>query len=273
VIKNFGGDYGAFLGKLGILKSYDIVFANLEGPASDKGEDVHNLYSFRMDPSVIPALRGAGIDILSVANNHIGDWGLIAYADTLARLRENEILYTGGGKNLLEAEQPAIIEKYGKKIGFLGLSDKGPNNMAVQDETPGLLLANSPDFDAVIKNASKQVDFLVVYFHFGEEYQAKHNERQGSLAHRAIDDGAKIVIGSHPHMIEDTEVYKNGYIAYSLGNFIFDQGFSADTMQGMLLKIKLKTNGEMSVEKNIIQLNKLFQPDKIIKGKEEKIKF
>src|SRR3989344_3895933 len=84
VLKNFNNDYSALFEKLKIIKESDIVFANLEGTVSDKGEDLRNLYSFRMDPAVIPALSGAGISILSVANNHVGDWGRIAYIDTLS---------------------------------------------------------------------------------------------------------------------------------------------------------------------------------------------
>jgi gamma-polyglutamate biosynthesis protein CapA len=137
----------------------------------------------------------------------------------------------------------------------------------------GILLANDSNFDQIIKNASKQVDYLIVAFHFGEEYKTKHNTRQETLAHKAIDDGAKIIIGSHPHVIEDTEVYKNGFIAYSLGNFIFDQSWSAPTMRGMLLEIKLNRDGSMITKKDIVQLNSVFQPNPLIKGKEEKIKF
>ncbi len=272
VNKNFGGDYSSLFEKLSLLQKNDIVFGNLEGPASDKGKDLGNLYAFRMDPSVIPALRGAGIDILSVTNNHMADWGREAYIDTLNRLKENEILYTGGG-TIYEAQQPRIIEKYGMKIGYLAFSDKGPASMKVTDENIGVLLANDPNFDDIIQKAAKQVDYLVVYFHYGEEYKTKHNQRQKDLAHRAIDNGAKIVIGSHPHVIQDTEVYKNGYIAYSLGNFIFDQAFSPETMQGMLLEIKLNRDGSMSVKKNIVKLNRAFKPDTVIIGKEEKIKF
>jgi poly-gamma-glutamate synthesis protein (capsule biosynthesis protein) len=112
-----------------------------------------------------------------------------------------------------------------------------------------------------------------VSFHFGEEYQAKHNARQESLAHKAVDDGAKLVIGSHPHVIEDTEVYKQSYIAYSLGNFVFDQSWSKPTMQGMLLEVKLNKDGSMAAKKDIVQLNSVFQIDKITEGKEEKVKF
>ncbi|KKR67281.1 MAG: hypothetical protein UU10_C0049G0002 [Parcubacteria group bacterium GW2011_GWF1_40_6] len=276
VIRNFGGNYSALFEKekklSEIFKKADIAFANLEGPASDQGADQKNLYSFRMDPSVIPALKGAGISILSVANNHVGDWGRLAYADTLARLKENEIFYTGGGQNKEESETPVIIEKYGMKIGYLAFSDVGPNWMEAGVDKAGLLLTNNPRFDEIIFTASKQVDYLVVSFHFGDEYKEKHNARQEYLAHKAIDDGAKIVIGHHPHVTEDTEIYKNGFIAYSLGNFIFDQSWSKPTMQGMILEIKLNRDGSMAVRKNATQLNSVFQLEKITPGKEEQIK-
>jgi len=281
VNKNFNGDYSALFKNLDILKKADISFVNLEGPASDQGQDKHNLYSFRMDPSVVPALYGAGVSIVSLANNHIGDWGRNAFTDTMANLKENEILFTGAGLNSTEAEQPTIIEKYGMKIGYLSFSDVGPNWMAADDKNPGILLADNPRFDEIIQNASKQVDDLIVTFHFGVEYQTKHNDRQQLLAHKAIDDGAKIVIGSHPHVVEDTEVYSPksctqsscmGFIAYSLGNLIFDQYFSTNTMQGMLLEIQLNKDGTMIVNKDTVKLNKVFQPDQIIKGKSEKIK-
>jgi gamma-polyglutamate biosynthesis protein CapA len=273
VRKNFGGDYSALFEKMGDLKKSDIVFANLEGTASDVGEDAGNLYSFRMDPSVVPALRGGGINILSVANNHVGDFGREAFIDTLSRLRENEIFYIGGGENSEEAEQPVVFERYGIKIGYLGFSDVGPEWMLASETKAGILSAQNPRLKEIIQRASAQVDYLMVSFHWGDEYQALHNGRQEALAHKAIDSGAKIVVGHHPHVIEDTEVYKNGFIAYSLGNFIFDQGFSADTMQGMWLEIKLRRNGNMSVRKNTVKLNRLFQPDSIVAGKEEKIEF
>lgn len=273
VVKNFNGDYSLLFKNLSILKKADITFANMEGPASDKGKDAHNLYSFRMNPSVIPAFSGAGIKVVSIANNHMGDWGRDAYIDTLSRLKENEILYTGGGLTKIEAETPKIIEQNGIKIGYLGFSDVGPNWMNTENNQPGILLASDPRFEEIVSNASKQVDHLIVTFHFGDEYKKVHNKRQEYLAHKSIDNGAKIVIGHHPHVTEDTEVYKNGFIAYSLGNFIFDQYFSVDTMQGMFLEMKLSKNGSLTIKKNTIKLNKAFQPETIVFGKEEKIKF
>jgi D-alanyl-D-alanine carboxypeptidase/poly-gamma-glutamate capsule biosynthesis protein CapA/YwtB (metallophosphatase superfamily) len=273
VMKNFGGDYSKLFDNLGILNKSDVVFANLEGTASDQGKDLRNLYSFRMDPSVVPALAGAGINIVSMANNHVGDWGRDAFVDTLARLRENEILYTGGGSNSREAEEPATMEKYGIRLGFLGFSDKGPEYLKATPTSAGILSANNPRFNEIIQNASKQVDYLIVSFHFGEEYQTTHDQRQEDLAHRAVDNGAKIVIGHHPHVMQDTEVYKNSFIAYSLGNFIFDQKFSKNTMEGMLLELKLSKDGSISATKNIVKLSSFFQPDSVVLGKEEKIKF
>ncbi len=273
VVKNLGGDYAKLFENLGMLKNFDIVFANLEGPASDKGRDKRNLYSFRMDPQVIDVLKDAGINIVSVVNNHIGDWGIDAYIDSLKRLKETGILYTGGGNNKEEAKMPTIIEKHGMKIGFLGFSDVGPNDMKADEDKAGILLANNSRFDEIIKNASKQVDYLIVSFHWGDEYKTRHNQRQKYLAHKAIDAGAKIVIGHHPHVIQDTEVYKNSYIAYSLGNFIFDQSWSEPTMQGMLLEMKLYKDGNMNVGKNTFKLNNFFQPADITVGEEEKIKF
>ena len=273
VLQNFGGDYSMLFEKLSSLKDADIAFANLEGPASDQGVDKRNLYSFRMNPSVVPALKGAGLSILSVANNHMGDWGRDAFTDTLSRLKENELGFTGGGINKAEAEKPTIVEKNGIKIGYLGFSDVGPDSMSADENNGGILLASDPHFDEIIQNASKEVDYLVVSLHAGDEYQKKHNDRQELLSHKAIDAGAKIVIGSHPHVAQDTEVYKNGFIAYSLGNLIFDQYFSSYTMGGMLLQIKLSKDGSMTVQENTIRLNEVFQPEKIVKGKEVKIKF
>ncbi|MBP9711892.1 MAG: CapA family protein [Candidatus Pacebacteria bacterium] len=280
VDKNFASDYNKLFENLGLLKTFDIAFANLEGPVSDIGVDRHNLYSFRMDPGTIPALKNAGIDIVSVANNHVGDWGRDAYVDSLSRLTQAGILFTGGGMTRSEAERPTIIEKNGIKIGFLGFSDVGPSWMDVQTDKAGLLLASDARFAEIVEAAASQVDHLVVSFHFGDEYKPIHNKRQEYLAHRAVDHGAKIVIGHHPHVPEDTEIYSRkgctqsscaSFIAYSLGNFIFDQSWSSPTMRGALLEIELFKDGQMSVKENVVQINKFFQSSVKEEGVKQKI--
>ncbi len=271
VQKNFGVNYLKLFENLSILKNSDIAFANLEGPISYQGTDQKYLNPFRMSPAVLPALQDSGLDVLSVANDHMNDWGLDAFLDTLQNLKRYGINYAGAGASKQEAEEPVVIEKYGMKIGFLAFSDKGPGSLAAGAKEPGILFASDPDLPKIIKNAAKQVDFLAVYFHFGSEYQKKHDPRQTELAHTAIDSGARLVVGSGPHVIEDTEIYKNGFIAYSLGNLIFDQAFSRDTMQGMILEVTVNRDGSFSVRKDKVQLDGQFQPGKVIQGKEEKI--
>lgn len=258
--KHGGSDYLFPFEFVPFLKDPDIVFGNLEGPVSDVGYDIGNLYSFRMDPKALSALKEAGFDVLSVANNHIGDWGLSAFEDTLKRLRESGITAIGGGFNGQDARAVKIIEKNGIKIGFLGFSDVGPEWVAGKEDLPTILLANDPAFETIIKNAVAKVDYLIVSFHFGEEYKTESNERQRYLAHKAVDAGAKIVIGHHPHVIQELEKYKDGVIAYSLGNFVFDQAFSQETLTGGVLEIILDKEGILQINESKVLLNDYFQP-------------
>ncbi len=260
VEKNFGGNYNSFLSTVPLIKSSDIAFGNLEGPISDKGSNHGSAYSFRMDPQVAPALAGAGFDVLNIANNHAGDWGKEAFVDTLERLTRAGIAYTGGGMTRSEAEKPTIITREDTRIGFLGFSDVGPSWLTVGSSTPGILLASDPRRDTIISEAKRQVDMLVVSFHFGDEYQRNPSERQRTLARKAIEAGADIVTGHHPHVVEGTELYNGGLIAYSLGNFIFDQAFSPETMEGLALSVRLTDGSITTIEKYLVTLNEHFQP-------------
>ncbi len=262
VEKNFNGEYARLFDNLGFLKNYDILFGNLEGPVSDKGNNVGSKFSFRMDPKVLDVLKDAGFDTLSFANNHVGDWNKAAFLDTLARLEEKGLNPVGAGKNKRDAEDVRIIEVNGTKIGYLGFSDVGPDWLAATDANAGILLGKDKNLVNIIKNADPKVDVLVVSFHWGEEYQ-KHSARQEMLAHQAIDAGAEIVAGGHPHVMQDIEKYHNGIIAYSLGNFIFDQYFSTDTMQGMLLEVDIVNKKLGGYTKKVIKLNKFFQPESV----------
>ena len=260
VEKNFGGNYNSFFSTAPGIKRADIAVGNLEGPISDVGSNHGSIYSFRMDPLVAPALATAGFDVVNVANNHAGDWGKEAFIDTLARLTRAHIAYTGGGMTRSEAEKPTIVSRGGTKIGFLGFSDVGPAWLAVGGSTPGILLASDPRRQTIIAEAKKQVDVLVVSFHFGDEYEKTQNERQRVLAHAAIEAGADMVVGHHPHVVEGTELYNGGLIAYSLGNFVFDQSFSPDTMEGLALSVGLTDGAITTIEKHQVTLNAHFQP-------------
>lgn len=261
VIKNFNGDYIKLFDNLKDIKDADIAFANLEGPISLRGKNVGSKYSFRFEPIIAQVIKNAGIDIVSFANNHVGDWSLQAFEDTLNHLREQNVLFTGAGNNKKLASEVTIIESKGIKIGFLAFSDVGPNWIETQEHESGQLLASDPNRLLYIQNAKKKVDILVVSYHWGDEYVV-HNTRQTTLAYSSIDNGADIIIGHHPHVIQDIEIYNNKLIAYSLGNAIFDQYFSEETMKGMLLLVQVNKKGIVSHTKKIFSLNKEYQPQK-----------
>ncbi|MEN9582339.1 MAG: hypothetical protein RL641_293 [Candidatus Parcubacteria bacterium] len=259
VEKNFAGDFAPlFKNAEQLFQNDDITLVNLEGPVSDKGHNVGSIYSFEMDPKVLPVMRNAGIDIVSFANNHVGDYTKAAFSDTMERLIENDISYSGAGESYAEATTPTTIEKNGMTVGFLGFTDVGPNWLAAKGEDAGILLASDPNFFSIISEAKKEVDVLVVSFHWGVEYKP-HTDRQTKLAHSAIDAGADIIVGTHPHVAQDLETYKDKLIIYSLGNFIFDQYFSDETMQGLVVRTTISKDGVISNTKEYINhLDKYF---------------
>ncbi|MDQ5952910.1 MAG: cap protein [Patescibacteria group bacterium] len=259
VYKNFEGDFNKLFENLGELKEDDITFANLEGPVSDVGNNVGSKYSFRMEEKSLEALQNASFDIVSFANNHVGDWNVAAFNDTRTNLDGNGIKYVGAGSNKEKASEVKIIEKNGLKIGFLAFTDVGPNWMEAGTEKSGILLASDPKRLEYIKTAKEKVDALVVSYHWGEEYKA-FNARQKSLAESSIDAGASIVVGHHPHVMQDTVPYNNGLIIYSLGNAIFDQYFSDETMKGGLVTATLTKEGLKDYEEKYFILDKNFVP-------------
>ncbi len=258
VNKNYDGDFSKLFDDLGFLTDGDIVFGNLEGPASDKGRDLDNLWSFRMPPVVISVLKEAGFNVLSLANNHAGDWGREAFHDTVVRLETEDILPVGIFANDQEAE-PVIQEIKGTTFGWFGFTDLGPEWLS-EGDGPIIGWAGRDDLFEVIREAAEKVDVLIVSFHFGDEYQTLPNARQRYLAEMAIESGAKIIIGHHPHVIQPTEYYKDGLVAYSLGNFIFDQYFSNETMTGKILKIEFERGEIKLVEEIITHQDKTYKP-------------
>lgn len=242
------------------LKRADILFGNLEGPISDKGAKVGSIYSFRADPEVIDGLTYAGFDILSVANNHILDYSRLAMEDTFLRLEDAGINYVGGGFSKKEARSPIIKEVKGTKIAFLAYTNAGSEYWQAGENNSGIAWLDEKIADD-IKIAKEKADLVVVSMHFGEEYQIQPNAGQRHFAYLAIDSGADLVVGHHPHVAQPIEQYKQGYIAYSLGNFVFDQGFSEETMKGLLLKVLVRSGKIKEVIPIDVRINNNFQPE------------
>lgn len=202
-----------FLNIANTLQQADLVFGNLESQISDKGTRVGSIYSFRADPQSIETLLYAGFDVLSITNNHSFDYGKEALEDSIARLESAGIQVA-----------PVTTEVQGVTISFLAYKQWG---------TP-------EEFEKQIQAAKAQADLVVVSLHAGEEYAKEPNDFQQTFAKEAIDAGADLVIGHHPHVLQPLEQYKDGWIIYSLGNFLFDQTFSEETMQAAILKVVVK---------------------------------
>jgi len=267
VNKNFSSDYGELFSKVkDQLVGYDLLFGNLEGPVSDKGNDGGNLYSFRMNPKVIPVLKEAGFDIVSVANNHIFNWGQKAFEDTLVRLSAEQISYVGGGFTGTEAYQEKILDVKGVKIAFLAFSEFKDGAVTSTSTKAGIALISDVEIRNSVSRARSEADLVIVSFHFGDEYELEPNKAQKKHAELSMDSGADLVIGSHPHVVQKVGQYKNAYITYSLGNFIFDQNFSPETMQGGLLEVEVNLNTKLIEKVNLkkVLLNNKFQIESII---------
>jgi len=250
------GDW-SFPFKLIDLKA-DIVFANLENPISDRGARVGSIYSFRAEPESVQALED--FDILSLANNHMLDYTRPALEDTMNILKQNNIEYVGAGFNGDEAFSLKILERKNTKIGFLAYTNMGSMFWKAGDN-PGIAwISNASEIIEDIQKAKKKVDVLMVSFHGGHEYSPEPNSFQVHFSKTCIDAGADIILGHHPHVIQSVERYNKGWIAYSLGNFIFDQGFSKETMEGLMLKIMIDNKNIQRVDLEKIQMNEFFQP-------------
>lgn len=248
-----------FLNVADFLNNAAITVGNLEGPISDRGRDMGSKYSFRADPKVVQGLDYAGFKVLSVANNHIWDYGPDAFSDTLRHLRDAGMDYVGGGYDFEQAHGGVIKEVNGTKIAFLSYTDLLPKSASATNQ-PGVAYLDMVQMAKDIGAKKREADLVVVSFHFGEEYKTTHNLKQAQIARTAIDAGASLVIGHHPHVVEDVERYKGGYIAYSLGNFVFDQNFSERTMNGLALVVNVSGGQLADIQKISIGISKDYQP-------------
>ncbi len=218
-----GGD--PFKQVAALLKRADLRIANLECVIAAKGKVVEKPWTFLARPTVLPTLK-RHIDVVSVANNHSGDFGADAFSEMLGRLRKAGLAYFGGGPDLRRAHQPLIVEQKGVRIALLGYNHFFPRRFEAGDHSAGVAWADEEQMAYDIALARQQADIVIPYMHWGQEHETVASARQRELARLLIDAGADAVVGSHPHVMQDTEIYRGKPIIYSLGNFVFD-GFSA----------------------------------------------
>jgi hypothetical protein len=244
-IATYGARY-PWLSVAPVLRQADIAVANLECAVSTRGSPVPGKeYTFRGKPSSLRAMaRYAGIDVVSVANNHSLDYGRVAFADTLTYARRFGMKPIGGGRDLATARRPRMLAVGGLRVAFLGYSDVRPLGFDASATSSGAAPA-FPTYVAADVRAAKTsgADAVVVYFHWGVERSTVPSARQRSLADVAFDAGATIVLGAHPHVLQPREMpRRHRLVAWSLGNFVFGANSPATARTG-ILRVRLGRAG------------------------------
>ncbi len=258
-----------FLKTKDYLQTGDIVFGNLEGPIT-AGRVIKSLEMiFRVDPGMEKILAATGFNILSLANNHILNFGERGLKDTFSYLTEAKINYAGAGADEANAHEAALIEKDGIKFAFLAYNYDSYST--VRANRAGTASMDISKMQADVRAAKEKADFVVVSMHAGVEYAARPSKSQTDFAHAAIDAGAELVIGHHPHVVQTLEKYKDKYIFYSLGNFVFDQMWSLKTRQGLAVKFVFGEDGVQKIYLAPVLIENYSQPRFLIGEEAQKI--
>jgi poly-gamma-glutamate synthesis protein (capsule biosynthesis protein) len=236
-----------------ILADADITVANLEGTFTEGGTPADKKYVFRTPPRDATGLALAGIDVVSLANNHALDFGPEGLRDTIAALDAAGIAHSGAGENDTAARRPAILAVGGLRVAFLSYAATADASAAAPD-ADGVAWGTVDTISEDVKRARGQADVVVVSLHAGNEYADEPSDTQRLLAQAAIEAGATLVLGHHPHVLQRWESRGPSFVAYSLGNFVFDLDgddlaqLGPAPFQTVALKIYVSASGVEKVE-------------------------
>lgn len=236
-----------------MLSQSDVTISNLESPLSDdESEPVPDKDVYIIGrPSAIESVVNSGIDIVSLANNHIMDYTGPALQDTLEALDAAGILHAGAGMNEEDADKMVETTVNGASIAFFSWTDIVPDNYVAYEDNPGVASArlNMDDACRRVSEAKKTHDIVIVAMHWGVEYQDYIDDyTQRTPAHQLADAGADVVLGNHPHVMEGVEFYNGSFIAYAHGNCVFRQAFEfGNTHESIVLKFDMTQDGIQNV--------------------------
>lgn len=243
-----------FAGVSNVTSNVDLLLINFENAATSSENAVKGDIPFKCDPSVVPLARANNNTVAALANNHVCDYGIDGMKDTISSLKNSNITPFGAGENEDAAHQGVNQEINGRNITIFNYMDS--NNFAeysyevmpyANGSMPGYSAYDSAVAQKQISEAKKADNFVIAFMHFGNEYSLSPNDDQTRIAHELIDDGADVVIGSHPHVVQGIEMYKGKPIFYSLGDFIFDL-VREDTVDAYFVQIDLVNDtGECTV--------------------------
>ena len=241
-IRREGPDY-PWRGTAEILKKADLRLGNLESVLSRAGRVyVEKEYTLRADPEAVAALRAGGFNVVSLANNHAMDYGWPPLKETLDLLDREGIAHCGAGADLAAARAPALLTVNGLRLAFLAYSLTYPKEFYATSSRPGTAPGYEAYLRADIPAAKAQADLVVVFFHWSGEGLNYPRDYQRRLGRLAVDLGAALVLGHHPHVLQGLEVYHGGLIAYSLGNFAFGS-YSERAKDSIILLVELDRAG------------------------------
>jgi poly-gamma-glutamate synthesis protein (capsule biosynthesis protein) len=244
-----------------VLNKSDIRIGNLECVISTMGAAEDKPFTFRAHPRVLKLLK-KHFDAVSLANNHTGDFGHAAFAQMLGFLTQAKMPFFGGGRDLQQAHQPLLFKRKGITIAVLGYNEFFPRSFEADVDRPGSAWSDDEQVVADIKAAREvhHADVVIPFMHWGVEDEPLATTRQQSLAKRMIDAGADAVVGSHPHVTQNTEFYKGRPIVYSLGNFVFDGYSSLENTTGWALQLDVNRTGVKQARIHVARIDRYGTP-------------
>lgn len=229
----------------------DLAILNLEGPIVNSefipDTNPDNLI-MKFPLQTVDVLTFLNINAVGLANNHTPNQGTEALSFTREILAQKNIVTVGDPQNTTDLVKTFSLDK--KPLSIIAVN----------------ILANTPDLSAIISEQKNAGAFIIVFPHWGSEYETIHNESQEKLAHSWIDAGADMIVGSHPHVIQDTELYENRPIFYSVGNFLFDQTFSQNTQKGLVVSGKIL---EKKLYLELLPIKSVHLKPELLEGQEK----
>lgn len=267
-----GGDIAAGISPdlISEMKSADIMMLNNEFPYSDRGEPLEDKqFTFRAKTSAASYLNDLGVDIVSLANNHAYDYGENAFLDTMETLENAGIVYVGAGRNLEEARRPVYYIINNVKIAIVSATQierlDNPDTKGATDSSPGVFRCwNGDNLLETVRDAGENSDFVIAYLHWGTENVEDIDWAQEKQAAEVAEAGADLIIGDHPHCLQQINIVKGVPVIYSLGNF----WFNSKTLDTGMVKVTLNESGLQSYQ--FIPCRQSGSKTTLVQGEEKK---
>ena len=249
-----------------VFDAADLALVNLECPFTERGEKLPKNFNFRARPQLVKILESASVDVVSLANNHLMDYGREGLDDTIATLDDAGIAWFGAGTSEKVARRPLVMKRNGMRIGFLGYYFQAPPDMLEPEAMyatgarPGVagcfedLACMKKQVHEDLRRLVKKVDAVIPFFHWGKEGSYDVRDYQIELAHQCVDLGARAVLGAHPHRLQGIEVYRGAPILYSLGNFMFGGNKDPSDKLSAIARLAIPRTGDVGCELTPIQV-------------------